>query len=340
MKKSKPNKASKRKNGADLDMISNLPDSILQMILSGLPTTEEAVRTSILSTRWRYLWTSLPSLDLDCTLILTNSKRNEFKEFVKRVLVDQTRDLDSFRLCCKDIDMSTIRLWIHAAVMRKVKLFNLFFCPRVDERKVIELPHSLVTCDSLEVLKLYLFSFPLSLPSATGFPALRALQLNNVQLWNDDSVEQFLNSCPLLEDLILINCVLHSLDDLCISSPSLKTLSIQNSGLFGGPDGLQICCPKLVLLEYAGHTASVFSFENIDSLKKAVFYPYMTHTGLSFELTFSDFSHAMCQLFAGVSHVESLSLNLFIIQVHTYSSLSKLPFSPLRFGHICHFSPK
>ncbi|KAI9118763.1 hypothetical protein K1719_010208 [Acacia pycnantha] len=40
---------------------SELPEKVLSHILSFLPT-KEAVRTSVLSKRWEYIWTSIPKL--------------------------------------------------------------------------------------------------------------------------------------------------------------------------------------------------------------------------------------------------------------------------------------
>ncbi|KAM0071802.1 putative leucine-rich repeat domain superfamily [Helianthus debilis subsp. tardiflorus] len=328
-------KRTKRKNGvAVVDMISNLPDHILQLILSGLPTSKKQFEQAFCQHGGGTCGLhALPSLDLDCTRRLTNFKKNEFKEFVYWVLVNKTLDLDSFRLCCGSYyNMSTVGRWIHAAVMRKVKLLDLSFSPRVEDDEVIKLPHSLVTCHTLEVLRLYLYSCPLSLPTVTGFPALRVLELNSVELLNGDSVQQFLKNCPLLEDLSLVDCSLPSIDDLCISCLNLKTLKIDNRKTldesydgryvcFYTYDRLQISCPKLVFLEYAGHPAYELSFEHLDSLKKAVIYPDATaHQELSFE----SFGGTMCRLFAGVSHVESLSLNLHFIKVDTYA-ISKVP---------------
>ncbi|KAK8496071.1 hypothetical protein V6N13_124459 [Hibiscus sabdariffa] len=46
------------------DRINNLSDSILSHILSSLPI-KDAVSTSILSTKWRYLFVSMFNLDVD-----------------------------------------------------------------------------------------------------------------------------------------------------------------------------------------------------------------------------------------------------------------------------------
>ncbi|XP_076899058.1 F-box/FBD/LRR-repeat protein At3g52680-like [Bidens hawaiensis] len=320
--------------------MNNLLDHILHLILSLLPATEEAARTSILSTRWRYLWTLLPSIDLDCTRSpkpFTSFIKNEFKEFVYWVLLNKTVDLESFRLSCVNhYNLPTVERWIHSAVMRKVKRMDLSFCPRVND-EVIKLPYSLVKCDSLEALKLFLYKRSLNLPTVAGFIALRVLELKSVRLLDGDSVQQFLNSCPLLEELSLINCFSYSIVDLCISCPNLKTLRIHNQKMDdddsdddddeeeeeeeedydefckirGLCERLKISCPKLAFLEYVGQPAYEVICENLDTLKKSTICPdAMAQKGRSFK----SFGDSICQLLAGVSHVESLSLNHYFIR--------------------------
>ncbi|MFS7977112.1 hypothetical protein Hanom_Chr10g00900311 [Helianthus anomalus] len=81
----------------------------------------------------------------------------------------QHYDLDSFRLRCENhYDMSTVWRRYRDTIMRKVKLLDLSFNPSVDD-EVIRLPPILLTCDSLEVLRLYLFTSTLRLPTVTVF---------------------------------------------------------------------------------------------------------------------------------------------------------------------------
>ncbi|WCJ17761.1 F-box family protein [Euphorbia peplus] len=45
-----------------VDRISDLPDCLIQHILSFLPSTKEAIRTGILSKRWKNQWSRVPVL--------------------------------------------------------------------------------------------------------------------------------------------------------------------------------------------------------------------------------------------------------------------------------------
>ena len=54
-------KSRTEKIAGEEDRLSSLHESILTRILSLLPT-KDAVRTSVLSTKWIYLWTTLTNL--------------------------------------------------------------------------------------------------------------------------------------------------------------------------------------------------------------------------------------------------------------------------------------
>ncbi|KAL7598087.1 hypothetical protein Lser_V15G23344 [Lactuca serriola] len=294
-----PNKTTKSEDG--VDFISNMPDFILLLILSFLYFTEEVIQTSILSRRWRYLWTSIPSLDLFSRFHREDKlKTDEFKDFVFWVLANRSGDLYRFSLDCYDYySMSTVRRWIHMAVTRNGKQLQLTFYPE-DENEDVELPHCLVTCCSLEALMLDLNYRGLKLPNIIGFPGLKDLYLAYIDLRDGDVVKGFLESCPSLEYLGLLDCMLCKLDLLCISSPKLKKLSILNVALMedGQSGTVKISCPKLVDLELRGLIANKFLFECLDSLNKAGIEPKLT-------------GNIKSVLFPGISHVEHLWIDLY-----------------------------
>lgn len=77
-------KRARADNGRE-DRISNLPDPLLCHILSFL-STKEAVSTSILSTRWRYLFASVSNLDIDDIFLkplLYPNKNTPIKDLLK-----------------------------------------------------------------------------------------------------------------------------------------------------------------------------------------------------------------------------------------------------------------
>ncbi|KAL4590329.1 hypothetical protein LXL04_003257 [Taraxacum kok-saghyz] len=289
MKKSERPKASKHEDGVDL--ISSMPDGVLLMILSCNLRTEEVVRSSILSRRWRYLWTAIPSVEIDVrykeNVTQNTVKQSEFKEFVYWVLSNRSADLDCFRLFCFDFySMSTVGRWIHIAVTRNVKRLVLGFGPK-ERAADVELPHCLVNCGSLEVLNLCLWGRRLRLPNVMGFPALRVLHLSEFNLPEDgDWIKGFFESLPLLEELSLTNCFMEELDLLCISCLKLKTLSLGNIDDLLMCDGIKISCPKLVDLDIT------------DSLKKAEIQSKLNGSTISV-------------LFPGISRVEHLSIGLY-----------------------------
>ncbi|XP_023914713.1 F-box protein At1g19070 [Quercus suber] len=105
------------------DRISNLPYSLLCHILSFLPT-KEAVATTILSNRWKPLWTLVPTLDFKdspCKNILS------FSYIVYRVLALRMAPLlRNFTIAWySSSDSFHLDTWIHAALVRNVEQLNL-----------------------------------------------------------------------------------------------------------------------------------------------------------------------------------------------------------------------
>ncbi|GJR95237.1 hypothetical protein Tco_0267411 [Tanacetum coccineum] len=177
---------------------------------------------------------------------------------------------------------STVMGWIKEAVNRNVKSLDLMFCPKSQYTCVsaVVFPKWLVTCDTLEVLRLNLYAWA---------------------------------------SLILAGCTeLRIIGRVRISSPKLKTLIIRNwKNTIYRLQGcmLWICCPELVSFEFefdCTYERYVLILENINSLKKAVILPddKMHHS----------ISHGMgdniCKVLAKLSRVESLSINLYFIQEH------------------------
>ncbi|XP_062145390.1 uncharacterized protein LOC133852638 [Alnus glutinosa] len=80
-----PRKKQKVNEEEDIDWnhkcLGDLLKAVLRHILSFLPT-KDAVRTSVLSKRWEYLWASTPNLDFERSLL---AKRNFLRNFVERV---------------------------------------------------------------------------------------------------------------------------------------------------------------------------------------------------------------------------------------------------------------
>ena len=161
----KPSIEQKTLDDGGVDLISNLPDAILSLIISKLPT-KYAVGTSILSTRWKHLFSSIPdpSLDLDDSLFLhpsedENSYSDEpvtsfFVDFVHRVMDIILKDvptITTFRLKCqRDYDDYQIIDWVCAALARGLVWAQFIF----DLNDPSLLFHTLSGCTTLIYLEL------------------------------------------------------------------------------------------------------------------------------------------------------------------------------------------
>ncbi|KAG7565008.1 F-box domain [Arabidopsis suecica] len=239
------------------DRISDLPDALLLQILSSLPT-ENAIATSVLSKRWRSLWTMLPKLKFDCdfnpVLDDNNIDPHMFSENVYRSLsLHKAPVLESLHLSFEGrTDCSDVGIWIATAFARCVR--KLVLDSFYQEDQTVTLPSVLFSYnDTLEILKLKC-AIDLEFPSRVCLKSLRKLYLYQVHFKDEDSVSNLLCGCPSLEDLVVHRYSNADVATFTIAAPSLQRLTIEDLRQEGGygNGGYVINAPALKYLNING----------------------------------------------------------------------------------------
>ncbi|OAY72531.1 putative F-box/FBD/LRR-repeat protein [Ananas comosus] len=208
------------------DCISGLPDHLLHEILACLPTST-AVRTSLLSRRWRTLWRTSP--DVSFTTGLSPS-------FVDSALRhrDPAVPLRSFSLATPDYvvsDPARARSWIEYAAkysaLQHLRL-KLVLTDSTPAFRSFRLPPAVFRLQHLRVLELQLPGVVphLDWPATAFFPSLQRLGLVDLDL------------------------SLAAGDAISKSCPALKCWRMS---LFGGPPQLDVNCPLLEVFELRTH---------------------------------------------------------------------------------------
>ncbi|GLJ10417.1 hypothetical protein SUGI_0127870 [Cryptomeria japonica] len=232
------------------DAFYTLPDSLISFILSKMPI-RDAVKSSILSKRWRFLYTQMPELTLAPHLILGSASTSLNPLFMSRVetivsniLLLHTRNLKGFHLHSTWLDSNE---WLHFSRenvcrwVRYVSTSNLQHLTLYDRTTFPECLHvipppALFSCSDLVTLKLHdyvLTSFPINF---NGFPHLVTCHLRYVQM-TDESLVSLISLCPCLQNLQIVGYV--RLRNAVIFSPTIEHLSM------GWVKSLSVNCPKL-----------------------------------------------------------------------------------------------
>ncbi|XP_058183575.1 F-box/FBD/LRR-repeat protein At1g13570 isoform X2 [Rhododendron vialii] len=204
------------------DVISDLPQSIVETILTKIPI-RDAVRTSILSSKWRYKWANLTHLVFDdrCSSLYNDKGLVEgnLVKFITRFLFLHDGPIHMFTLSSTYLQGSSyIDQWLLFLSRKDVKELVI----ELGDREWFRAPTCLFSCRKLTRLELIRCELDPP-PSFKGFLSLKCLVLQQV-LIAPDKVENLLSSCPLLESLTLSYFDSFALS---ICAPNLKYLCLE-----------------------------------------------------------------------------------------------------------------
>ncbi|CAN0842629.1 F-box protein At3g62230 [Linum grandiflorum] len=207
--------SSRRCSSDEVDRISHLPDEILLLLLSRL-TFKEAVLTSILSTRWRFLWISHPRLVIGPSFFpRTRSPRHALNvralawrvgHIEKIVQSYQGQTLDEFKLHLDVCDKYSpfVGSCLEFALSKNVKVLDLDF----------SLPFGFTPKNQWE--RSYIFKSM----SSVSFTSLKSLRLKCIRISARVLEDLVSNCCPVLERLELDQ--VFALGCVKIAGPSLR----------------------------------------------------------------------------------------------------------------------
>ncbi|XP_071705195.1 F-box protein At5g03100-like [Rutidosis leptorrhynchoides] len=275
-------------NAEEVDRLSNLPDDLINKILS-FSDTKDAIRTSVLSSRWKNTWKSIPHLDFSLDHLTSLPK---FYECVNRVLPSRNNEieLESAKLDIhREVSQTFVKKILNYAFTHSVQKMTISYCFSRD----IEFPMSLFISRSLKDLTLIGLSYHYTkITSTWDLPALTTLCLDGVKFKFGDNYNELcglFSKCPNLKNLTLTKCeICHGCGPfITISHPQLSTLNVINGyqsyainvvaphlkflTVVNCQGGL-ISAPELSSLTYEMQGHFTFSTDGLFSLEKVDFY--------------------------------------------------------------------
>lgn len=196
-----------------IDLISHLPDETLGIIIS-LFRTDDAVRTSILSRRWRHLWRSAP-LNLDTAHIPGYCP--EKIEVVSEIISEHQGPIR--RLHLNSLYFADLDGWFRSPALRNLQEFDIYVAKFDDV-----LPLSVLRfAPTLRVARIAHCSFFEDGDPVFNFPNLKTLALGFLSVY-ESTLHSILSGCPVLETLLLDSC--GGFNRLVINSLTLRSIGV------------------------------------------------------------------------------------------------------------------
>lgn len=249
------------------DMLSDLPDCIILHILSFL-ITKHAVRTCILSSRWKNLWKRLPALIFHISDFRGFRTNKKFTEFVSKVL--SLRD-SSISLQTLDFENTSsllephVLIWIvNYAISHDVQRLRLS-----GTTAIAQIPVALFSSQTLTHLTLSIticYGCENLFPESLNLPALSTLELENFTFSvGDNGCAEPFSTFNRLKRLLISHCTVKGWGALCISSATLVNFTMDNDS--DDYYKIDLCTPSLCTFAFRGVPNHDISWSNISSLK-------------------------------------------------------------------------
>uniref|UniRef100_A0A2N9F900 F-box domain-containing protein n=1 Tax=Fagus sylvatica TaxID=28930 RepID=A0A2N9F900_FAGSY len=333
-----------------VDRISNLPDSLLSHILSFL-TIKEYVATSILSSRWKLVWTLVPIVEFDANefeWISSSSDEEEspnqqqdqwngyrfsFTHIVSRfIALRNANPIQKFRLrWSRDCDPIHVDTCVRAVIACDLKELDLQVCPR----QPFYLPSSLFSyAKTLVALKLTGYNIVLNPPSSSSvsFPSLMNLHLQSVKFANHDSFSRLISCCPVLQDLSMETKTTYPINDdnFKIIVPTLKRLHLT---MKHSSYKLVINAPILEYIYFRGILGKEVLLENLSNLVEAVLDIYLEFEAID---DTEDYGNCVLAFIRALYSIKSLHLYADTTECLYHASIFDPPmFHNLAVLHLC-----
>ncbi|KAJ0683284.1 putative F-box domain, FBD domain, leucine-rich repeat domain superfamily [Helianthus annuus] len=189
----------------DSDIISTLPLNIIEDILTRMPI-RDALRTSLLSKKWRYTWRGMPKLVFTDDVVTVSSnhlclqlKKYKLVSAIFHVLLFHNGpETLEFHCSLVHLHMESEFAQMISYLARGNKVKQLFF---LSDKRSYKLPVSFFSLQALELV--YLDNCTLEPPlTFTRFSSLTSMTLWNVEV-SAQMLQHILSKCPLLQYLCL-----------------------------------------------------------------------------------------------------------------------------------------
>ncbi|RWR80954.1 F-box/FBD/LRR-repeat-like protein isoform X1 [Cinnamomum micranthum f. kanehirae] len=204
---------------ASLDLISDLPKDVMDLIFVRMPI-RDAIRTSVLSKKWRYKWVSIPDVVFDKDCLTEGASEIERAHIVDQVLLHHVGPICKFSCTSYVLPCSHIGRWI--VFLSRSGIKKLILLVKFQDG-YYNLPSSIFFCQELHHLELVNCKLKVP-PTFKGFHNLLVLNLAVYTL--EDDITRLISRCPLLEKLKLDVWCHHHYRCFNIHAPNLRCLEL------------------------------------------------------------------------------------------------------------------